>query len=65
MAAALDHLLASRVFRSGKVTGRYDTSRSNLEAVQKALIQTWKGVGGTPAQCLDSIEADLRTKGKA
>lgn len=65
MAAALDHLLASRVFRAGKVTGRYDTSRSNLEAVQKALTQTWKGVGGTPAQCLSNIEADLRTKGKA
>lgn len=62
MPAALDHLLASRVFRSGKVTGRYDTSRSNLEAVQKALLQTWKGVGGTPVQCLSSIEADLRTK---
>ncbi len=65
MATALDHLLASRVFRSGKVTARYDTSRSNLEAVQTALAQTWKGVGGTPVQCLSSIEADLRTKGKA
>ncbi|MBK7616724.1 MAG: hypothetical protein IPJ08_20565 [Burkholderiales bacterium] len=65
MATALDHLLASRVFRSGKVTARYDTSRSNLEAVQTALAQTWKGVGGTPVQCLSSIETDLRTKGKA
>ena len=65
MATALDHLLASRVFRSGKVTARYDTTRSNLEAVQAALAQTWKGVGGTPVQCLSSIEADLRTKGKA
>jgi hypothetical protein len=65
MTTALDHLLASRVFRPGKVTARYDISRSNLEAVQQALTQTWKGVGGMPVQCLSSIEADLRTKGKA
>ena len=65
MATALDHLLASRVFRPGKVTARYDITRANLEAVQTALSQTWKGVGGTPVQCLSSIETDLRTKGKA
>ncbi len=58
----LDHLLATRLFRKGKVTGRYDISPSDLEAVSKALKNTWKQLKlkGDPSQTLTCIENDRR-----
>ncbi|WP_168664083.1 AAA family ATPase [Paraburkholderia sp. SG-MS1] len=62
IAQGLDHLLAIRVFRSGKVTGRYDTSAETLERVQQALLDVFARVtdGAFPERCLDAIEADLK-----
>jgi len=34
---ALDHLLASRMFRQGKVTGRYDTNLQMMDEILKTL----------------------------
>ena len=65
MSIALDFLLASRVFRTGKVTGRYDVARSSLEAAKKALTDTWRQIGGEPSECLSSLEVDLQTKAKS
>lgn len=59
---AIDHLLATRVFRAGKVTGRYDTDKDDLAAVQKALKKTLAGVfpNFEPSRCITAIEKDLK-----
>jgi hypothetical protein len=58
----LDHLLASKVFRDGKVTGRFDTVLTDLDDVESALIETWVGIGlkDDPVKTLACIEADRR-----
>lgn len=38
---ALDHLLAHRVFRKGKVTGNYSVTRAQLDEVDDALDTLW------------------------
>lgn len=55
---ALDHLLATRVFRSGKVTGRYDANTDDLVHVEKALNETWKGWKTPPTKCLEALTND-------
>jgi len=59
---ALDHLLATRMFRAGKVTGRYDVRVEDLRAVERALIDTWSGLSsaGDPQNCLRAIEKDIK-----
>ena len=58
----LDHLLATKLFRSGKVTGRFDISLSDLDNVSEALTQIWKELKlkGEPSQTLACIEKDRR-----
>lgn len=59
---ALDHLLATRMFRAGKVTGRYDVGVADLRAVEQALVDTWTAmsVDGDPEYCLRAIEMDIK-----
>ena len=59
---ALDHMLASRMFRDGKVTGRHDKRADDLRRVQEALSVLWKEgkLGGTPSSCLEAIEWDIQ-----
>ncbi len=38
---ALDHLLASKVLRKGKVVGRYDTSAEKLKNIQQSIEDMW------------------------
>lgn len=59
---ALDHLLATRMFRAGKVTGRYDVGVEDLRAVERALVDTWTGMSraGDPEHCLQAIEKDIK-----
>ena len=59
---ALDHLLANRVFRRGKVTGRYDATIEDLDAVEKALKDLWKPWKSSPKTCLSLISDDRRRK---
>lgn len=61
-ALALDHMLATRMFRDGKVTGRHDKSADDLRRVQEALNILWKEgkLGGTPSSCLKAIERDIQ-----
>ena len=59
---ALDHLLASRMFREGKVTGRYDVKPEDLLQVQDALLKLWKdcGLEKKPTRCLQAIQRDVQ-----
>lgn len=59
---ALDHLLATRMFRTGKVIGRYDVDTDDLHAVEQALEAAWHGMSlaGAPNRCLQAIEKDIK-----
>ncbi|SIR51248.1 AAA family ATPase [Pseudacidovorax sp. RU35E] len=61
-ALALDHMLATRMFRDGKVTGRHNKSADDLREVQDALEQLWHeaGLGDSPASCLKALEKDIQ-----
>ncbi|EIN02318.1 hypothetical protein WQE_04562 [Paraburkholderia hospita] len=57
---ALDHLLASRVLRRGKVTGRYDAKPEDIAAVEDAITTMWKGWKSSPRRCLELLANDRR-----
>ncbi|WP_256354496.1 AAA family ATPase [Variovorax sp. dw_308] len=61
-ALALDHMLASRMFREGKVTGRHDKRADDLLRVHDALEVLWKEgkLGGIPSSCFEAIERDIQ-----
>lgn len=59
---ALDHLLASRVFRRGKVTGRYDATINDLNAIEQALTTVWKGWKSEPRRSMALLAEDRRRK---
>lgn len=59
---ALDHLLASRVFRRGKVTGRYDATIDDLTAIEQALTTVWKGWKSEPRRSIALLADDRRRK---
>ena len=59
---ALDHLLASRVFRRGKVTGRYDATIDDLTAIEHALTTVWKGWKSEPRRSNSLLTDDRRHK---
>lgn len=59
---ALDHLLASRVFRRGKVTGRYDATIDDLNAIEQALTTVWKGWKSEPRRSMALLAVDRRRK---
>ncbi len=63
----LDHLLATKLFRVGKVTGRYNTSVEDLELVKEALLKTWSGdlrLEKEPTYCLKQINDDIKRIGR-
>lgn len=59
---ALDHLLASRVFRRGKVTGRYDATIDDLASIEQALTTVWKGWKSEPRRSIVLLAEDRRRK---
>jgi hypothetical protein len=61
---ALDHLLATKVLRPGKATGRYDTEPSDIETLQKDLGQLWQDLNfkNSPAASKRLLEDELRGK---
>lgn len=61
-ALALDHLLASRMFRDGKVTGRYDIKPDDLLDVRQELLELWRKcrLEDDPQRCLQAIERDIQ-----
>lgn len=63
---ALDHLLATKIFRNGKVTGRYDTNAEKIQDILDALEKTWVklGLDDYPTNSIIQLEKDvLRIKG--
>ena len=58
---AIDHLLATRIFRAGKVTQRYDTDKNDLSAIEKALHNTLNKIfpNIVPVRCQLAIEKDM------
>lgn len=63
---ALDHLLSSRMFRQGKVTGRYDTSAEIMEEILQALDELSFGplAGFDFVKCRAAIYQDLKRLGR-
>ena len=59
---ALDRLLASKVFRRGKVTGRYDATIDDLMEITRALESVWKGWKSVPRCSVDLLGQDIRRK---
>jgi len=59
---AIDHLLHTRVIRDGKVTGRHDITKQQLESVAEDLQELWMDLelSGQPQNCLDALERDKR-----
>ena len=42
---AIDHLLATKVLRTGKATGRYDTEKEDIEKLSSDLKILWNNLG--------------------
>lgn len=61
---ALDHLLSTRVMRSGKVTGRFDVTADDIGKLTDALEDFWKGSGltGKPTKSLNLLITDRQRK---
>ncbi len=59
---ALDHMLSTRVMRSGKVTGRYDISVDQLGQIEDALDTLWKDIGGSEATKSKKMIAEDRRR---
>ena len=61
---ALDHLLSSRVMRSGKVTGRYDINADDVGKLADALEDFWisHNLSGDPRKSLELLNTDRQRK---
>lgn len=61
---ALDHLLATRVMRQGKVTGRYDVAADDIRTLKDSLEKFWidANLDGEPSKSLELMEADIKRK---
>lgn len=59
---AVDHLLATRIMRPGKVTGRYNVSAETLRNLKGALEDFWisADLAGDPRKSMELLEADIR-----
>lgn len=59
---ALDHLLASRMLRQGKVTGRYDVSPQDITELKEALDDFGNQHKGKLIQSIKLLDDDLKRK---
>lgn len=59
---AMDHLLASRVFRRGKVVGRHDVSGDDIGRLRDAVERAWKTFSANPKRSLALLEEDRKRK---
>ena len=62
---ALDHMLATKVLREGKATGRYDTDGENIDNLIEALENFWENctsLKGKPEACLKLLNQELKKK---
>lgn len=61
---ALDHMLATKVLRAGKATGRYDTEHEDISNLIDALNEFWRsqGFNSKPAASLKLLNNELKKK---
>ena len=61
---ALDHVLATKILRGGKATGRYDTESSDISELIDCLDSFWKDQGfkTKPSASKRLLEAELKKK---
>jgi hypothetical protein len=61
---ALDHLFATKVLRSGKATGRYDTEKGDIEKLSSELKALWRdlGIKDDPTASNKLLSDELRRK---
>ena len=66
LGAALDHMLATKVLRAGKVTGRYDTEHEDIEALIDTLKTFWstQNFSSSPSSSLQLLEVELKKKSR-
>ena len=64
---ALDHLLATKVFRRGKLTGRYDISAEQMQGIRDYLDEMWidLGYGDNDSPCYSHaiLDQDIQRLG--
>ncbi len=62
---AVDHLITTKILRSGKVVGRYDTTKDDVNQLIEALEETWERlkIKDKPVKALRLLEKDLDRKG--
>ena len=61
---ALDHMLATKVLRAGKATGRYDTEHEDISNLIDALNEFWNSQDFKlePTSCLKLLKNELKKK---
>lgn len=61
---ALDHLLSTRVMRSGKVTGRYDVNADAISKLTESLESFWSAsnLSDEPLKSFELLKTDLKRK---
>ncbi|MDC0361762.1 AAA family ATPase [Halioglobus sp.] len=61
---ALDHLVATKVLRTGKATGRYDTEKDDIEKLSRELKTLWSqlSIKGDPSASEKLLNDELRRK---
>lgn len=61
---ALDHMLATKVLRAGKATGRYDTEHEDISNLIDALNEFWltQGFNSKPEASLKLLNNELKKK---
>jgi len=61
---ALDHMLATKVLRAGKATGRYDTEHEDISNLIDALDDFWASQNfiSKPEACMKLLKNELKKK---
>ena len=64
LSEAFDHLLATRLFRPGQVTERYDVRPESLSSLSEELVSLWTKLApdSEPTECMQRLEAEIKHK---
>ena len=65
LAQAVDHLITTKILRQGKVVGRYDTSKEDVNLLIDALNESWilLDTNEQPIKAIQLLEKELARKG--